>query len=115
MEGNNIKQNVTEVEDELHVLHQEVRNYKKEVETVRAELVQMENKISLCIEDTPRSLSPRIEELLLDLKQESQKQKDINEHLQKQITSLKKETSTIQQHIIASNTRSQILEEAVGL
>lgn len=112
--GPSVKQNIGQVEDYIRSLQSNLRDYKKLVENLRAETLAMENKVSLGIEDIPKSIAPQIEEVLIDLRQQISRQKDQNEHLQKQITSLKKEKSILHQHLIASNTRGQILEEHVG-
>jgi len=49
-----------------------------------------------------------------DFQQEVKNQFDANEYFQKQLTELRKESSIIHQKIIASNTKSKILEDAVG-
>jgi len=113
--GPSVKENISQVEDHIRELQSNLREYKKHVELLRAETVSMENKVTLNIEDTPKSIAPQIEELLGDLRQQISSQKNQNEHLQKQIIGLKKEKSILQQQIIASNTKAQILEEHVGL
>lgn len=112
--GPSVKQHIGQVEDNIRSLQANLRDYKKLVENLRTETIAMENKVTLNIEDIPKSISPQIDEMLLDLRQQISRQKDQNEHLQKQITGLKKEKSILHQHIIASNTRGQILEEHVG-
>ena len=109
-----IKENTKVVEESIREVQTNLREYKNLVETARADIVAMENKSSLATEDTPKSIIPQIEELLGDLRQEVQHQKDTNEHIQRQITALKKEESVVQQHIVASNTRCQILEQQIG-
>ena len=109
-----LKDNVTVVEDSIQELQKSLREYKMLVEVSRADIVSMENKISLSTDGTQKSISPQIEELMGDLQQEIRHQKDTNEHIQKQITGLKKDKSILQQHIIGSNTRCQILEENIG-
>lgn len=109
-----VKQSINQVENDILILQSNLRDYKKQVETTRAEIVAMESKISLSTDDTPKSISPQIDELMSDLRLEIQNQKDQNEHFQKQITGLKKEKAVLKQHIVAGNSKSQILEESVG-
>lgn len=113
-ELNSVKQNAGQVEEFIKELQSNMRDYKHYIETTRAELISMETNVTLITDDTPKSIFPQIEELFSDLKHEIQHQKDLNDHLQKQITGLKKEKSVLAQNIIASNTRSQILEDSVG-
>jgi gas vesicle protein len=109
-----IKENIETVAESLAQLQGITREYKKLTESARSEIISMETKIDLMIQDTPKSYGPQISELFSDLKNEIQHQKHMNEYLQKQITELKKERSIIGQHIIASNTSVSILQEKVG-
>jgi biotin-(acetyl-CoA carboxylase) ligase len=92
----------------------ELRDYKKLTETYRAEVSNMDATLTQYIDDTPKSIMPPITELMVDLNEEMRSQRTSNEHFQKQITGLKKEKGGLQQHLISSNTRSQILEDSVG-
>ena len=91
-----------------------LREYKKLVEAARADVVSMENRVSLATEDTPKSILPQIEELIGDLRQEIHSQKGTNEHVQKQVTGLEKEKSVLEQHLVASNARCQLLSKQIG-
>jgi septal ring factor EnvC (AmiA/AmiB activator) len=75
----------------------------------------METSVTLLTDDTPKAFFPQLSEMFKDFQQEVKKQSDANEYFQKQLTDLKKESSIIQQKIVASNTKSKILEDAVGL
>lgn len=112
--GASVKRNISQLEDNIRSLQGNLREYKKIVDNLSAETIAMENKISLGIEDIPKSISPQIEEMLTDLRLQISRQKDQNEHLQKQITGLKKEKSVLHQNLIACETQGQILEEHVG-
>uniref|UniRef100_A0A7S3MSG7 Uncharacterized protein n=1 Tax=Fabrea salina TaxID=342563 RepID=A0A7S3MSG7_9CILI len=113
-QNGSVKKTIQQVENNIQELQGSLREYKQLVETTRAEVNSMDNKITLAIEDTPKSISPQIQELLGDLNQEMKRQQALNDHLQKQITGLRKEKSVLSQHIIASNSRCQILEDSVG-
>jgi gas vesicle protein len=109
-----VKENIQKVNQDLLELQSSGRDYKKYIETTRAEIVSMDTKIELMIQDTPKSFMPQIEELLSDLKNEIARQGNMNDFLQKQITELKKERSLIAQHIVGSNTSVSILQDKVG-
>ncbi|OMJ76841.1 hypothetical protein SteCoe_23687 [Stentor coeruleus] len=109
-----VKENIQKVNQDLLELQSSGRDYKKYIETTRAEIVSMDTKIELMIQDTPKSFMPQIEELFSDLKNEIARQGNMNEFLQKQITELKKERSLIAQHIVGSNTSVSILQDKVG-
>jgi gas vesicle protein len=109
-----VKENIQKVNQDLLELQSSGRDYKKYIETTRAEIVSMDTKIELMIQDTPKSFMPQIEELLSDLKNEIARQWNMNDFLQKQITELKKERSLIAQHIVGSNTSVSILQDKVG-
>ncbi|OMJ78836.1 hypothetical protein SteCoe_21280 [Stentor coeruleus] len=114
MESANVKQNISNIEGQIADAQRLLRDSKNLAETTRAEIVGMETNVTLLTEDTPKALFPQIAEIFKDFQQEVKKQCDMNDFFQKQLTELKKESSILHQKIIASNTKSNILEEAVG-
>ncbi|OMJ73151.1 hypothetical protein SteCoe_28219 [Stentor coeruleus] len=109
-----VKENIQKINQDLLELQSSGRDYNKYIEITRAEIVSMDTKIELMIQDTPKSFMPQIEELFSDLKNEIARQGNMNDFLQKQITELKKERSLIAQHIVGSNTSVSILQDKVG-
>ena len=115
MEGDgSVKAKVQQLDEMIRNCQKELRDYKKCTENYRAEVNNMDATLSQYVEDTPKSILPPITELMTDLQEEMASQRTTNEHFQKQITGLKKEKGALQQHLISSNTRSQILEDNVG-
>ena len=96
-------------------MHKNLRESKNLAENTRSEVVSMETSVSLLTEDTPKAFFPQINEMFKDLQQEVKHQSDMNDYFQKQLTELKKESSVLHQKIIGYNTRSNILEETVGV
>jgi septal ring factor EnvC (AmiA/AmiB activator) len=92
-----------------------LRDLSRHIEALKTDTSYLESRVYIDVDDIPKTAVPLIEQLLADFKREVTAQKDINEHIQRQITGLKKEKSQLQQHIVASNTRAQILEDNVGL
>lgn len=78
-----LKDNSREVEDHLDNLQKGAREYRKMIDSTRAEIVSMENSVSLATEDAVKSLFPQIEELMADLHREVKQQAVSNENLQK--------------------------------
>ena len=115
METANVKQNISSLENSIADTQKVLRESKNLAENTRSEIVGMETSISLLTDDTPKAFFPQISEMFKDFQQEVNNQIDANEYFQKQLTELKKESSVIHQKIIASNTKSKILEDAVGI
>lgn len=114
MESTNVKQNISTLEGAISEVNKILRDSKNLAENTRSEIVGMESSVSLLTDDTPKAFFPQISEMFKDFQQEVKNQFDANEYFQKQLTELKKESSIIHQKIIASNTKSKILEDAVG-
>jgi septal ring factor EnvC (AmiA/AmiB activator) len=114
MESANVKQNISTLENSISEVQKILRDSKNLAENTRSEIVGMESTVSLLTDDTPKAFFPQISEMFKDFQQEVKNQGDANEYFQKQLTDLKKESSIIHQKIIASNTKSKILEDAVG-
>ena len=110
-----LKEETAGIEAAVQQLQRSLREHKTQVESARAGIVSMENQLSLNTEDTPKSLLPQIEELLEDLMTGAQQTRSLNEHIQKQLIAVKKEKSTLSQHLISSNTRCEILSDQIGL
>ena len=115
MESSNVKQNISSLENSIADTQKVLRESKNLAENTRSEIVGMETSITLLTDDTPKAFFPQISEMFKDFQQEVKNQMDANEYFQKQLTELKKESSVIHQKIIASNTKSKILEDAVGI
>jgi hypothetical protein len=107
MEGDrSVKQKVSQIDEMIRNAQKELRDYKKLTENYRAEVNNMDSTITTFVDDTPKSILPPINELMIDLQEEMRTQKTTNDHFQKQITGLKKEKGGLQQHLISSNTRA---------
>jgi hypothetical protein len=115
MESTNIKQNISNLEALIGAMHRNLRDSKNEAENARSEIVGMETSVTLLTDDTPKAFFPQINEIFKDFQQEIKQQNDVNEYFQKQLTELKKESSILHQKMIGYNSRSNILEEAVGV
>ena len=115
MDSSNVKQNISSLENSIADTQKVLRESKNLAENTRSEIVGMETSITLLTDDTPKAFFPQISEMFKDFQQEVKNQMDANEYFQKQLTELKKESSVIHQKIIASNTKSKILEDAVGI
>ena len=115
METANVKQNISSLENSIADTQKVLRESKNLAENTRSEIVGMETSVSLLTDDTPKAFFPQISEMFKDFQQEVRNQMDANEYFQKQLTELKKESSVIHQKIIASNTKSKILEDSVGI
>lgn len=115
METGNLKQNIANLDGFISDVHKKLRESKNLAESTRAEVVGMESNVGLLTDDTPKAFFPQINEIFRDLQQEIRRQNDVNEFLLKQITELKKEDSVIKQKIVDSETKSRILEDAVGI
>mmetsp|Transcript_1175 Transcript_1175/g.2836 ORF Transcript_1175/g.2836 Transcript_1175/m.2836 type:complete len:125 (-) Transcript_1175:960-1334(-) len=113
--GPSVKDNISQVEESILTAQTFLRDLSKSIENLRTDTSYLESRLHIEIDDTPKTVAPVIAQLLADFRREVSAQKDVNEHLQRQITGLKKEKSQLQQHIVASNTRAQILEDNVGL
>jgi predicted nucleic acid-binding Zn-ribbon protein len=113
--GPNVKDNIAQVEESIFEAQTYLRDLSRNIEGLRTDTSYLESRIHIEIDDTPKTVAPVIAQLLADFRREVNAQKDVNEHIQRQITGLKKEKSQLQQHIVASNTRAQILEDNVGL
>lgn len=109
-----VKAKVSHLDDMIRQCQKELRSYKNMTENYRAEVNSMDSNLSQHVEDSPKSIMPPITELQLDLTEEMGTQKITNDHFQKQITGLKKEKGNMQQHLIQSNNRAEILEDSVG-
>ena len=90
------------------------RELKKDIEFVKKEILSMNINLDSLIDATPKPVLSRLADIYSDLKSEISSQKSMNEYLQKQITSLKKERSIIGQHIVINNNHTSILQEKVG-
>jgi len=115
METGNLKQNIVNLEGVIGDVHRNLRESKNLAESTRAEVVGMESNVGLLTNDTPKAFFPQINEMFKDLQQEIRRQNDVNEFMLKQITELRKEDSVIRQKIVDSETKSRILEDAVGV
>ena len=115
MEASNIKQDISNLELKIAEMQKNLRLSKNLAENTRAEIVAMEKNVTLLTDDTPKAFLPQISEIIKDFQQEAKHQNDGNDFFQKQLTEMKKESSVLHQKIIACNTKSNILEEAVGL
>ena len=114
MDSSNVKQNIGNLESFISDMQKNLRESKNLAENTRAEIVSMDTNVTLLTEDTPKAFFPQISEMFKDFQQEVKRQGDMNDFFQKQLTELKKESSVLHQKIIGSNTKSNILEDAVG-
>ena len=115
MESSNIKQNISNLETLIGDVQKCLRDSKSLAENARSEIVSMESNVCLLTDDTPKAFVPQINEVYKDFHQEVKHQIDINDYFQKQLTELKKESSILHQRIIGCGTKSNILEESVGI
>lgn len=115
MESSNVKQNIGSLEEKVTEMHRNLRESKGLAETTRSEVVGMETSISLLTDDTPKAFFPQILQVFKDFQQEVKHQCDMNDHFQKQLIELKKESSVLHQRVIGCSSKSNILEEAVGI
>ena len=115
MESANVKQNISNLEAVIAEMHKNLRDSKGLGEATRSEVVAMETKVSLLTDDTPKAFFPQINQIFIDFQQEVKHQSDMNDHFQKQLIELKKESSVLHQKIIGCNSKSNILEETVGV
>ena len=91
-----------------------LRDYKKEIEQLKQEILIMENQVLAINEENLSSLKPIMESDYAQLQQHIQVQKDENKHLQKQIIELKMEKSMMQQQIVFYLAKIAALEDQVG-
>ena len=78
-----------------------LREYKKEIEALRQDIGMMENHLVTLNDENVKVLNPMIITDYDLLKNQIMMQKNENEHMQKQLTELKKEKSQMQQLIMS--------------
>ena len=74
-----------------------MREYKKEIESLRQDIAMMENHLSTLNDENIKVLNPLIGSNFDHLTSQITMQKNENDHMQKQLTELKKEKSLMQQ------------------
>ena len=92
----------------------DLQEYHKLVELFRQELQGMRNKIENTNDEVTDTTRPLIEALYRSLELGMVNQKEENSNFQEQLTELKKEKSILNQMIVATSKRTEMLNEDVG-
>jgi chromosome segregation ATPase len=92
-----------------------LREYKKEIECLRQDVAMLDNNLQTLNDENIKVINPLIVGNFDQLQGQIAMQKNENEHLQRQLTELKKEKALMQQHIMLASQKIAMLEEQVGL
>jgi hypothetical protein len=63
-----VRSNINNVENDLQEMVKNLREYKKLVDSYRADISSMENRSTLAIDDITSATQPEIDEIFSDLK-----------------------------------------------
>ena len=82
---------------------------------LRQDVAMMDNHLQTLNDENIKVVNPLIISNFESLTNQITMQKNENDHMQKQLTELKKEKSLMQQQIMGSSQKIAQLEESVGL
>ena len=82
---------------------------------LRQDVAMMDNHLQTLNDENIKVVNPLIISNFESLTSQITMQKNENDHMQKQLTELKKEKSLMQQQIMGSSQKIAQLEESVGL
>ena len=95
--------------------HESLKDYKRQIETYRAEIEQMRHALETLNSNNMSHLVPRLQLVSETYNSGITQQRKENLHLQQRLTDLKKDKSLMQQQIARYSTQIQQMERAIGL
>ena len=109
-----LKGKINGLEETIKALQEELNFYKKEIKTLRSEKEQLDDTLTRKAEDIRKNLTSEVLKAEEDMKNSYLNQKNENNKLQTQITTLKTEKTNLQQHLLDLQRRTAELELQIG-
>uniref|UniRef100_A0A7S3CPX5 Uncharacterized protein n=1 Tax=Strombidium rassoulzadegani TaxID=1082188 RepID=A0A7S3CPX5_9SPIT len=109
-----LKGKINGLEETIKALQEELNFYKKEIQTLRSEKEQLDDSLTRKAQEIRKSLTTEVIKAEEDMKKSYLGQKNENNKLQNQITTLKTEKTNLQQHLLDLQRRTAELELQIG-
>ena len=109
-----LKGKINGLEETIKALQEELHFYKKEIQTLRSEKETLDDTLTRKAQEIRKSLTNDVLKAEEDMKKSYLAQKNENNKLQQQITTLKTEKTNLQQHLLDLQRRTSELELSIG-
>ena len=109
-----LKGKINGLEETIKALQEEINFYNKEIKTLRSEKEQLDDTLTRKAQEIRKNLTDDVLRAEEDMKKSYLAQKNENNKMQHQITTLKTEKTNLQQHLIDLQRRTAELELCVG-
>ena len=109
-----LKGKINGLEETIKALQEELHFYKKEIQTLRSEKETLDDTLTRKAQEIRKTLTNDVLKSEEDMKKSYLAQKNENNKLQTQITTLKTEKTNLQQHLLDLQRRTSELELSIG-
>ena len=109
-----LKGKINGLEETIKALQEELNFYKKEIQTLRSEKETLDDTLTRKAQEIRKNLTNDVLKAEEDMKKSYLGQKNENNKIQSQITTLKTEKTNLQQHLLDLQRRTAELELSIG-
>ena len=109
-----LKGKINGLEETIKALQEEINFYNKEIKTLRSEKETLDDTLTRKAQEIRKNLTNDVLSVEEDMKKSYLSQKNENNKIQSQCTTLKTEKTNLQQHLIDLQRRASELELAIG-
>ena len=109
-----LKGKINGLEETIRALQEELNFYKKEIQILRSEKESLDDTVTRKAQEIRKNLTNDVLKAEDDMKKSYLNQKNENNKLQLQITTMKTEKTNLQQHLLDLQRRTAELEMQIG-
>ena len=109
-----LKGKLASLEDFISSQNEELASQRQEIDKLRSDKTNIEEHYQSQLQELQKTMVGDVQRMQDEVKKHFQQQKAENARLQQQITTLKGEKVSLQQHILGLQRRIQEIEEAIG-
>ena len=109
-----LKGKINGLEETIKTLTEELHFYKKEIQTLRSEKELLDDTLTRKAQEIRKTLTTDVLKAEEDMKKTYLTQKNENNKIQNQVTTLKTEKTNLQQHLLDLQRRTGELELSIG-
>uniref|UniRef100_A0A7S1EX44 Uncharacterized protein n=1 Tax=Noctiluca scintillans TaxID=2966 RepID=A0A7S1EX44_NOCSC len=109
-----LKGKLASLEDFIAMQNEELTAQRVEIESLRNDKSNIEEHYQSQLNELKKTMVVDVQRIQEEVKKHFQQQKSENSRLQQQVSTLKSEKVSLQQHILGLQRRVQEVEEAIG-